>query len=112
AGLGIKALAHITGGGFMDNIPRVLPDTLAAHVDLARLAPPPVFGWLARQGGIAEREMLRTFNCGLGMLVAVAAHDADALIAHLADSGELAFVVGTLRPRTGEPVTFSGTLAL
>src|SRR5690606_23010588 len=83
AGLGIKALAHITGGGFMDNIPRVLPDTLAAHVDLARLAPPPVFGWLARQGGIAEREMLRTFNCGVGILVAVAAHDADALIAHL-----------------------------
>jgi len=112
AGLGIKALAHITGGGFQDNIPRVLPDTLAAHVDLDRLAPPPVFGWLAKEGGIAEREMLRTFNCGVGMLLAVAAHDAEAVIAHLADAGEAATVIGALRLRTGDAVEFSGTLAL
>jgi phosphoribosylformylglycinamidine cyclo-ligase len=112
AGIGIKALAHITGGGFIDNIPRVLPDALAAHVDLAQVRPPPVFGWLSRAGGLGEREMLRTFNCGVGMLCAVAAGDADALIAHLTEAGETATIVGSLVRRTGEPVTFSGALAL
>src|SRR5688572_7381662 len=72
AGIGLKALAHITGGGFIDNIPRVLPDHLAAHVDLNAVTVPKVFGWLSQVGGMSEREMLRTFNCGVGMLVAVA----------------------------------------
>lgn len=112
AGLGIKALAHITGGGFIDNIPRVLPHHLAAHVDLSAITVPPVFGWLSRVGGMEEREMLRTFNCGVGMLVAVAPADADALVAHLTDAGETAAVVGQLTARTGEPVTFDGKLAL
>src|SRR5690606_30751099 len=88
AGISIKALAHITGGGFIDNIPRVLPDTLAAHVDLDAITPPPVFGWLSRSGGIAPMEMLRTFNCGVGMLAAVAADDAERLVAHLTEAGE------------------------
>jgi len=112
SGLGIKAMAHITGGGFIDNIPRVLPDALAAHVDLARVAVPPVFGWLAHAGGIAEREMLRTFNCGVGMLLAVDPADADAILALLRQQGETATDVGELVPRTGEAVTFSGKLAL
>jgi len=112
AGIGIKALAHITGGGFIDNIPRVLPDHLAAHVDLNAISVPPVFGWLARVGGMSEREMLRTFNCGVGMLVAVAPDDADRLVAHLATAGEIASIVGKLTTRTGEPVTFDGKLAL
>src|SRR5690606_18838110 len=80
AGLGIKALAHITGGGFIDNIPRVLPDALAADIDLGAIAVPPVFGWLSKVGGMSEREMLRTFNCGVGMLVAVSPDDANALV--------------------------------
>ena len=112
AGIGIKALAHITGGGFIDNIPRVLPDTLAADVDLAQVTVPKVFGWLARIGGMSQREMLRTFNCGVGMLCAVAAEDADRLVAHLNEAGETATIVGKLTERTGEPVTFSGALAL
>src|SRR5690606_24877576 len=96
AGIGIKALAHITRGGFIDNIPRVLPGRLAAHVDLSAISVPPVFGWLARVGGMSEREMLRTFNCGVGMLVAVAPDDADRLVAHLAKAGEIASIVGKL----------------
>jgi len=112
AGLGVKALAHITGGGFIDNIPRVLPDHLAASVDLGALSVPPVFAWLARVGGLAEREMLRTFNCGVGMLAAVAPEDADALVEHLRAAGETAARVGNLVERTGDPVVFQGSLAL
>ena len=112
AGLGIKAMVHITGGGFIDNIPRVLPDALAAHVDLRRIPVPPVFGWLAHTGGVAEREMLRTFNCGVGMLLAVAAEDMDATLEFLRQQGETAFEVGELVPRENEAVTFTGALAL
>ena len=111
-GLGIKALAHITGGGFIDNIPRVLPDALAADIDLDAVTVPAVFGWLSRVGGMSEREMLRTFNCGVGMLVAVAPEDAEKLVASLTASGEIAAIVGKLTERTGEPVTFNGKLAL
>jgi phosphoribosylformylglycinamidine cyclo-ligase len=112
AGIGIKALAHITGGGFIDNIPRVLPETLAAQVDLNAITVPPVFGWLARVGGMAEREMLRTFNCGVGMLAVVPTAEAQALIDHLAANGEKAALAGRLTARTGDPVTFEGKLAL
>ena len=112
AGLGIKALAHITGGGFIDNIPRVLPEHLAAHLDLGAITVPPVFGWLSRIGGMSQTEMLRTFNCGVGMLVAVAAEDAEQLVSHLAEAGETAVIVGQLTERAGEPVLFEGTLAL
>ena len=111
-GIGIKALAHITGGGFIDNIPRVLPDALAADIDLGAITPPPVFGWLSQVGGMSESEMLRTFNCGVGMLVAVAAEDANRLLESLGASGEIAAVVGQLTARSGEPVTFRGKLAL
>ncbi|KKB78093.1 phosphoribosylformylglycinamidine cyclo-ligase [Devosia soli] len=111
-GIGIKALAHITGGGFVDNIPRVLPDDLAADIDLAAVTVPPVFGWLSSVGGMSEREMLRTFNCGVGMLVAVATEDADKLVESLTASGEIAAIVGQLTARAGEPVTFRGKLAL
>ncbi|MBK8083378.1 MAG: phosphoribosylformylglycinamidine cyclo-ligase [Devosia sp.] len=112
AGIGIKALAHITGGGFIDNIPRVLPETLAAHVELSRINVPRVFAWLARVGGMDQREMLRTFNCGVGMLCAVAKDDAERLVTHLAAVGESAAIIGELTARTGEPVTFSGSLVL
>ena len=112
AGLNIKALAHITGGGFIDNIPRVLPDHLAAHIDLGQVTVPAVFSWLSRVGGMSEREMLRTFNCGVGMLCAVAAEDADKLVEHLNAEGETAAVVGSLIRRTREPVTFDGSLAI
>jgi phosphoribosylformylglycinamidine cyclo-ligase len=112
AGIGIKALAHITGGGFIDNSPRVLPEALGAHIDLSAITVPPVFGWLSRVGGLEEREMLRTFNCGVGMLAAVAAEDAQKLVDHLNATGETAALVGRLTERAAEPVTFENSLSL
>ena len=108
----VKAMAHITGGGFIDNIPRVLPDELAAAIDLDAVVVPPVFGWLARTGGVETREMLRTFNCGVGMIVVVAAEAADAVAASLEAEGERVMRLGSLVPREGEGVVFSGTLSL
>lgn len=84
----VKALAHITGGGFADNIPRVLPKGLAAQIDLARVPVLPVFRWLAAAGDIAQEEMLRTFNCGIGMIAVVAADRADAVAGILAREGD------------------------
>ncbi len=108
----IKAMVHITGGGFVDNIPRVLPTGLAAHVDLSRLSPQPVFGWLSRTGGINENEMLRTFNCGTGMVVVADKEKADAVLDKLRAEGETATVIGTLEKRIDAAVVFSGRLAL
>ena len=91
---GLMGLAHITGGGFPDNLPRVLPDGLGIALDLAALAPPPVFGWLARTGNVAEAEMLRTFNCGIGMAVIVRRDEADGIAARLAAAGETVTTIG------------------
>lgn len=110
----IKALAHITGGGFQENIPRVLPRHLAAELDLAALDVPPVFSWLAASGGVAAREMMRTFNCGAGMIAAVPAGDADAVTAVLQREGETVFPFGRIVARAdGEDgVVYRGKLAL
>ncbi|MBB4001053.1 phosphoribosylformylglycinamidine cyclo-ligase [Aurantimonas endophytica] len=109
---GIKALAHITGGGFVENIPRVLPDTLRADIDLFAVPVPPVFGWLSRTGGVAEAEMLRTFNCGIGMIVVVSEADAATVGALLQAAGETVVPLGRVLERKGEAVTFNGSLAL
>ncbi|WP_375410207.1 phosphoribosylformylglycinamidine cyclo-ligase [uncultured Methylobacterium sp.] len=109
---GIKALAHITGGGFPDNLPRVLPEDVGIAVDLDAIAVPPVFGWLARTGNVAVPEMLRTFNCGIGMVVVTKASTADAVIAALTQAGEAPVRLGSITARGPEPVTFTGTLAL
>ena len=85
---GIKALAHITGGGFPDNIPRVLPADFAAELDLAAIEVPPVFSWLAAAGGVADAEMMRTFNCGIGMVLVVASGQAAQVAAVLQKAGE------------------------
>lgn len=110
---GIKALAHITGGGFVDNIPRVLPENTAAKVDLSKIPVLPVFKWLAQAGGVAELEMLRTFNCGIGLILAVdAAKIADVENA-LRAAGETPLRIGEIVAHQGEPVTlFDGKLAL
>jgi len=108
---GIKALAHITGGGLTENLPRILPDSLTAEIDLGALKPQPVFGWLARTGGVSEAEMLRTFNCGVGMAVIAAPGNADAVIAALRDAGEAPYQIGRLVPRADAPVRYAGTLA-
>jgi phosphoribosylformylglycinamidine cyclo-ligase len=84
----VKALAHITGGGFTENIPRVLPEGLGVRIDLTRVPFTPLFKWLAATGGIAEAEMLRTFNCGVGMVLAVSADRVDAVTAVLGREGE------------------------
>ena len=84
----IKALAHITGGGFVDNIPRVLPAGLSARVDLSSVEVPKVFGWLAKVGGLDQAELVRTFNCGIGMIAVVAPEDADRVAAALSAGGE------------------------
>jgi phosphoribosylformylglycinamidine cyclo-ligase len=113
AGPGIKALAHITGGGFPDNIPRVLPEGAAVALDLDRVPVPPVFGWLARTGGVAQDEMLRTFNCGIGMIVVVEAGRAGAVQDAFAAAGEPALRLGDVVTRgAGPAVIFSGSLRL
>jgi phosphoribosylformylglycinamidine cyclo-ligase len=111
-GKGIKALAHITGGGFPDNIPRVLPSGLAAEIDLSAIDVPPVFSWLARTGGVERDEMLRTFNCGIGMIAVVAPEQAAEAAALLADEGEKAVMLGQMIPRSDAGVVYRGTLAL
>jgi phosphoribosylformylglycinamidine cyclo-ligase len=93
---GVRALAHITGGGFTENIPRVLPDGLAVRIDLTRLRVLPVFKWLAKAGGIAEPEMLRTFNCGVGMAAVVEPTKADALAELLRHEGEQVVRLGEI----------------
>ena len=106
----VKALAHITGGGFTENIPRVLPDTLGVTIDLDRIFLPPVFAWLAREGGIAQEEMLRTFNCGVGMILLAAPDDADAVSQALRAEGETVTRLGMVVSRETDSVTYTGTL--
>jgi phosphoribosylformylglycinamidine cyclo-ligase len=89
-----------------------LPDEVSAHIDLNKVEVPKVFGWLARVGGMSEREMLRTFNCGVGMICVIAEAEAERLVAHLYDQGERTAIIGTITERGAEPVTFDGKLAL
>jgi len=109
---GISALAHVTGGGFPDNLPRVLPDELGVDLDLDAFAPPPVFAWLAATGGVSEAEMLRTFNCGFGMVVFVAAESEVQATRALSDQGLAPTVIGRLVPRGAERVATRGRLKL
>ncbi|CAM1646347.1 N-terminal domain [Bartonella choladocola] len=109
---GIKALAHITGGGFPENIPRVLPKNLAVELDLSAIEVPPVFSWLAKQGNIAEHEMLRTYNCGIGMIVIVEAKDAADITSLLQQQGEKVIALGTVIPRQDKGVVYKGHLGL
>lgn len=97
----VHALAHITGGGLVDNVPRVLPPDLCAEIDLSAIVPPPVFGWLARTGNVAESEMLRTFNCGIGMVAVVASAEAGHVAECLAGAGETVVALGRIAPAGG-----------
>jgi phosphoribosylformylglycinamidine cyclo-ligase len=106
----VKALCHITGGGFPDNIPRVLPDGLGAQIELTKIPVLPVFKWLAREGGIAQDEMLRTFNCGIGMIAVAAAADADRVTAAFRQAGETVVTIGAITASAG--VTYTGSLGL
>ena len=109
----VKGFAHITGGGFPDNIPRVLPKGLGARINLAAVPVLPVFKWLADAGKIAQNEMLRTFNCGVGMIAIVSAKDADAVMQAIARAGEKAVTLGNVIKASGqERVAYDGTLNL
>ena len=109
----VKALAHITGGGFTDNIPRVLPKHLGVGIDLAPMPVLPVFKWLAEQGNVAESELLRTFNCGIGMIVVVAADAVEAVSRIFEDAGEGVTLLGKVIPAAGERrVVYNGHLDL
>lgn len=119
----IKALSHITGGGLSENIPRVMPNGVGASVDLSALRTPPVFGWLRRIAGLDEAEMLRTFNCGVGMVVVTDRSRADDVISALMAAGEKPFVLGAVEPARGvkseakgkglaEAVHYTGRLAV
>jgi phosphoribosylformylglycinamidine cyclo-ligase len=99
---GVHAFAHITGGGLIENIPRVLPEGLGADIDVGQWSLPPVFSWLAKAGGIEQREMARTFNCGIGMCVIVSDAQAVAVTAALIDAGETVVRLGAVVPRIGE----------
>src|ERR1700753_2276165 len=109
----VKGLAHITGGGFTDNIPRVLPKDLGVGIDLARLPVLPVFKWLAQEGNIAELELLRTFNCGIGMIAVVEPDAVETVTSILTDAGETVSLLGEVIPAEGEHrVVYNGKLDL
>ncbi|MCO4776056.1 MAG: phosphoribosylformylglycinamidine cyclo-ligase, partial [Lentibacter algarum] len=105
---GVHALAHITGGGLTENLPRVLPEGLGADINLDAWELPEVFKWLAATGGMAEAELLKTFNSGIGMILSVDANEADRLKALLEAEGETVSVLGAVT--AGEGVRYSGAL--
>jgi phosphoribosylformylglycinamidine cyclo-ligase len=109
---GIHALAHITGGGYPDNLPRVLDGGLAVSLDLNAFTPQPVFCWLASAGGLDEAEMLRTFNCGFGMAVFVSADSEVEAREALAGAGLPPVLIGELIPAEGDRVVTHGRLKL
>lgn len=109
----VHALVHVTGGGFQENIPRILPDTCQAVIDTSSWQWPEVFNWLQDRGNVATDEMFRTFNCGVGMIVALPADKASAAVSLLNAEGEHAWVIGDIAERTGnaEQVVFTGAKA-
>jgi phosphoribosylformylglycinamidine cyclo-ligase len=105
---GVHALAHITGGGLTENPPRVLPEGMACEIDLSAWTLPPVFRWLAETAGMSQPELLKTFNCGIGMMLVVKADRAKALAMQLHEAGEKVVVMGHVVP--GEGVVYKGKL--
>lgn len=97
----VKGLAHITGGGLVDNVPRILPGGLAARIQRGSWPMPPLFTWLKQQGNVSDREMFRAFNCGIGMVVIVGREEAAAAEALLAEAGEAVWRIGSVRRRSG-----------
>lgn len=110
---GVKGFAHITGGGITENLPRALPEGLDAEVDLDSWTPSPVFGWMAKSAGIEAPEMLRTFNCGIGMVAVVSEKSSGHVIEAFQQCGDKAMRLGHLVPGSGEAkVVYRGTLKL
>jgi len=106
AALPVKGMAHITGGGLVENVPRVLSETVTAELQKSAWPRPPLFDWLQREGNVAEAEMHRVFNCGIGMAIVVAAEHADAALKFLQEAGETVYRIGAIRARqAGEAQT-------
>lgn len=104
----LKGAAHITGGGFIENIPRILPENCAARIDATSWKVPPIFDWLQTQGNIPLLEMRRTFNCGVGMVLCVSQKDVPSALATLQEYGETPWILGDVISQTsGERVIFS-----
>jgi phosphoribosylformylglycinamidine cyclo-ligase len=104
--LPVKGMAHITGGGLTGNVPRILPQQVKAEIAQAAWPRPKLFAWLQQQGGVAESEMHRVFNCGIGMVVVVARESVQQALQILHDAGEPAVVIGSIKPRgEGEAAT-------
>ncbi|MCM1128753.1 MAG: phosphoribosylformylglycinamidine cyclo-ligase [Alistipes senegalensis] len=99
--LPVKGMAHITGGGLLDNVPRILPENCTALLHRDAWTRPPLFDWLQQHGGVADEEMHRVFNCGIGMAVIVAASQADAAMSQLKAQGEAVYRIGEIRARQG-----------
>jgi len=99
----VHALAHITGGGLPENLPRVMPENTRAVIDTRSWEFPPVFQWLQQEGQVPAFEMYRTFNCGVGMVIAVPADQVDATLALMEAEGEVAFLMGEIQAGEGEP---------
>ncbi|MDJ0613261.1 MAG: phosphoribosylformylglycinamidine cyclo-ligase [Rhizobiaceae bacterium] len=106
----VKAMAHITGGGFTENIPRILPSELGVEINLDAVSPLPVFGWLSKTGGVETSEMLRTFNCGIGMVVIVDKTQAANVTKVLTENGETVTQLGALTKSNPGEVSYSGAL--
>ncbi len=98
--LPVHAISHITGGGLLENIPRVLPEQTAAIIDTHSWQLPAIFNWLQQQGNINTTEMYRTFNCGVGMIICVSADNVDAALATLKDCGETAWLIGHIEDKS------------
>jgi phosphoribosylformylglycinamidine cyclo-ligase len=108
----VKALAHITGGGLVENIPRVLPSGRRAHIDLTSWRAPAVFGWLQQAGRLDTKDLVRTFNAGVGLVVVADKRNADEVVVSLRGSGEAPIVIGEIEAaKTSDDVRFSGRLA-
>ncbi len=100
--LPVKGMAHITGGGLLENVPRILPPDVTAVLDGMAWQTPRIFNWLREQGNVEQQEMYRTFNCGIGMVIIMNPNHAAEAVAQLASFGETAWCIGTIQPRTGD----------
>ena len=98
----LKGMAHITGGGLLENVPRVLPENTVAELEKGAWPRPKLFDWMQAEGNVAENEMHRVFNCGIGLVIVVAAADADAAMAELKAQGEAVYRIGLIRARQGD----------
>ncbi|MHA7879470.1 MAG: phosphoribosylformylglycinamidine cyclo-ligase [Saccharospirillum sp.] len=107
----VNAISHITGGGFYENLPRVVPESLAIHIDASTWQQPDVFSWLQAAGNIDSREMYRTFNCGIGLVMVVPAHEEEDIISQLRACGERPVVMGRVETRKEEAVIIEGVTA-